>query len=146
MLGRVPHSPGSRLLRPLLHYHHWPLSSPPPPCDLPFALHQPQCGTHALERAPHALDSCLLQPLLHLHHRRHYWLLDFVLLFRLFLFFYFFPLYLLLFCLGFLGFSLPLHLRCNFVVETSASEDRTPFSSALDLDLTSIFLILTSFG
>jgi hypothetical protein len=43
------------------------------------------------------------------------------------------------------GFSLPLHLRFNFVVETSASGDNTSCSSAPDSDLTSIFLILTSF-
>jgi hypothetical protein len=54
--------------------------------------------------------------------------------------------YFLLFCLGFVGFSLPLYLGFNFVEETSASEDNTPFPLVPNLDLTSAFPILTSFG
>jgi hypothetical protein len=44
------------------------------------------------------------------------------------------------------GFSLPLYLWFNFVVEISASRDSTPFSLALNSDLTNAFPILTSFG
>jgi hypothetical protein len=54
--------------------------------------------------------------------------------------------YFLLFCLGIVGFSFSLYLGFNFVGETSASENNTPFSLAPNSDLTSVFLILTSFG
>ena len=51
----------------------------------------------------------------------------------------------MLFCLSFVGFSLPLYLGLIFVMETSASEDSIYFSSILDSDLTSAFLVSTSF-
>jgi hypothetical protein len=60
--------------------------------------------------------------------------------------FSFVSMYFMLFCLGFVGFSLPLYLGFNFVVETNASGESTSFSSASDSDLTNAFPILTSFG
>jgi hypothetical protein len=54
--------------------------------------------------------------------------------------------YFILFCLGFVGFSPPLYLGLNFVVETSPSGDSTPFSLVPDSDLSSVFPVLTPFG
>ena len=59
--------------------------------------------------------------------------------------FSFVSMYFLLFCLGFVGFSLPLYLGFNFVVKTSVSKDNTSFSLALDSNLTNAFPILTFF-
>jgi hypothetical protein len=50
------------------------------------------------------------------------------------------------FLLFYLGFSLHLVLGFIFVVETSVSGDSTPFSLVPDLDLSSAFPLLTSFG